>query len=50
MPSGGERRVLVIAASLTRSVHPVDLGDAITGLDTKSAAIVLAALGHPSLR
>lgn len=31
--SGGERRVLAIAASLAVSNRPVDLGDAITGLD-----------------
>lgn len=47
---GGEQRVLAISASLAISDHPVDLRDAITGLDAESAAIVLAALAHASRR
>jgi hypothetical protein len=31
--SGGERRALAIASSLASAVHPVDLSDAVTGLD-----------------
>ncbi|MWV32057.1 hypothetical protein [Rathayibacter iranicus] len=31
--SGGERRVLAIVCSLASGDHPVDLGDAITGID-----------------
>lgn len=44
--SGGERRLLAIAASLASSAHPVDLGDAITGLDPDALAAVLDALAH----
>lgn len=44
--SGGERRVLDIACSLVSSDHPVDLGDAITGLDPDTLRCVLAALAH----
>ncbi|OYO00739.1 hypothetical protein CGZ95_08945 [Enemella evansiae] len=44
--SGGERRVLAVAASLVSDAHPVDLGDAITGLDPDAARLVLAALAH----
>lgn len=50
MLSGGERRVLTIAASLASSDHPVDLRDAIISLDAASAAIVLAALAHACQR
>lgn len=42
--SGGERRVLAIAASLASSDHPVALGDAITGLDPDAFDAVLDAL------
>jgi hypothetical protein len=54
--SGGERRVLAIASSLASAEHPVDLGDAITGLDPDALGLVLEALAHaggldrPSLR
>lgn len=44
--SGGERRVLAIAVSLVDSDRPVDLGDAVTGLDTATLLTVLAALAH----
>lgn len=44
--SGGERRVLDIVCSLVSSDHPVDLGDAITGLDPKVLRRVLRALAH----
>lgn len=44
--SGGERRVLELATSLTSDDHPVDLGDAITGLDPHVLDAVLRALGH----
>lgn len=44
--SGGERRVLAVATSLISAEHPVDLGDAITGLDTDAFMRVLAALAH----
>ncbi|WP_432789359.1 hypothetical protein QYM46_13610 [Brevibacterium sp. K11IcPPYGO002] len=42
--SGGERRVLAIAMSLASSEHPVDLGDAIAGLDPDALDTVLDAL------
>lgn len=44
--SGGERDVLAIALSLAVSNRPVDLGDAITGLDPDTLEAVLAALAH----
>lgn len=44
--SSGERRVLEIATSLVSPEHPVDLGDAITGLDPHVLDAVLRALGH----
>ncbi len=44
--SGGERRVLHIAMSLASSDHPVDLSDAITGIDGDALGHVLAALAH----
>ena len=43
--SGGERRVLLLAASLAGGV-PVDLGDAVSGLDRANLHLVLAALSH----
>ncbi|WP_169252850.1 hypothetical protein [Brevibacterium sp. 'Marine'] len=42
--SGGERRVLEIATSLASSEHPVDLSDAITGLNPDALDAVLEAL------
>lgn len=44
--SGGERRVLAIATSLASSDHPVDLSDAICGLDPDALDAVLEALAH----
>ena len=43
--SGGERRVLAIAAALGTRTH-VDLAENITGLDRTHAQLVLAALAH----
>lgn len=43
--SGGERRVLAIAASLAGG-DPVDLSDAITGIDQDAMRHVLSALEH----
>ena len=43
--SGGERRIVDIAVSLLGD-HPVDLADAISGLDRDHLALVLAALAH----
>ncbi|MGB5759090.1 MAG: hypothetical protein WBM50_19410 [Acidimicrobiales bacterium] len=43
--SGGERRLLALAASLG-SGHPVDLVDALTGLDTWNAQVVVDAIAH----
>ncbi|MBF8190699.1 hypothetical protein ITP53_34310 [Nonomuraea sp. K274] len=39
--SGGERRILLIAASIARAV-PVDLSDALTGLDRANIGLVAA--------
>jgi len=51
--SGGEGRVLRIAASIAEGV-PVDLREAVTGLDENNAALaaaaVLHAAGHRALR
>lgn len=44
--SGGERRVLAIATSLVSVDHPVDLGDAVAGIDPASFVAVVQALGH----
>lgn len=44
--SGGERRVLLLAASLASEAHPVDLGAAITGVDPDALQHVLEALAH----
>jgi len=43
--SGGERRILQAAASLAAGI-PVDLGDAATGLDARSAQRLLTAISH----
>jgi hypothetical protein len=45
--SGGERRILRLAASLAGGI-PVDLCDAITGLDERNTGLLLAAIGHAS--
>jgi hypothetical protein len=43
--SGGERRLLALAASLG-SGHLVDLADALTGLDTWNGQAVVDAIAH----
>jgi hypothetical protein len=43
--SGTEKRVLRIAASLAAG-HPVNLRDAIPGLDQRNVALVVAAVRH----
>jgi hypothetical protein len=43
--SGGERRLLAVAASLG-SGHPVDLVDALGGLDNWNAQVVVDAIAH----
>lgn len=45
--SGGERRILRLAASLDGGI-PVDLRDAITGLDEHNTSLLLAAIDHAS--
>lgn len=44
--SGGQRRVLAVASSLVSSEHPVDLGDAITGIDPEAFVLVAQAMGQ----
>lgn len=44
--SGGERRVLDLAAALASDAHPVALGDAVSGLDRKHLDLVLTAIAH----
>jgi hypothetical protein len=43
--SGGEERLLRLAASLAEGI-PVDLLDALSGLDEGNAALVVAAVAH----
>jgi hypothetical protein len=45
--SGGEGRVLQVAASIAAGV-PVDLRDALTGLDAANAALAAGAVLHAS--
>jgi hypothetical protein len=45
--SGGERRILMLAASLAGGI-PVDLRDAVTGLDDRNIRRLLAAIRHAS--
>ncbi|MBT2538799.1 hypothetical protein [Arthrobacter sp. ISL-69] len=45
MLSGGERRFLLLAASLAENVQVV-LGDVVPGLDRGNLALVLAAIAH----
>jgi hypothetical protein len=45
--SGGEQRVLRLAASLADGV-PVDLRDALTGLDQHNINLVVASILHAS--
>lgn len=51
--SGGERRMLQVTASLAAGI-PVDLRDAVTGLDSRNACLladaVLSASGHRDAR
>lgn len=46
--SGGERRVVDVAASLLDPEHPIDLNDAIPGLSRDGVVLVLAAIAHAS--
>jgi hypothetical protein len=43
--SGGERRILLLAASLAGGI-PVDLRDAVTGLDHDNTSRLLTAIRH----
>ena len=43
--SGGERRALLLSASLAGGI-PVDLGDAVTGLDDDNIARLITAILH----
>jgi len=45
--SGGERRVLLLSASLAGGI-PVDLRDAVTGLDDDNIARLVTAIRHAS--
>jgi len=45
--SGGERRVLLLSASLAAGV-PVDLRDAATGLDDRNIQRLITAIRHAS--
>jgi hypothetical protein len=47
--SGGERRVLQLAASLARDI-PVRLGDAVTGIDQRNVGLLVKAIRHVSGR
>ena len=46
--SGGEQRLLMIAASLGSDNEPVDLSHSVSGLDRGLTALVLAAISHAS--
>jgi hypothetical protein len=41
--SGGERRILQLSASLAGGI-PVDLRDAVTGLDDRNTALIITAI------
>jgi hypothetical protein len=45
--SGDERRILRLAASLAAGI-PVDLSDAVTGLDDRNIRHLITAIGHGS--
>jgi hypothetical protein len=45
--SGGERRILRLAASLADGI-PVDLRDALTGLDDRNLALAISSFAHAS--
>lgn len=44
--SGGERRIVDVAASLLSQDHPVNLSDAVSNLDRDHQELVLAAIAH----
>ena len=44
--SGGERRLLMLAASIADVGVSVELGDAVNGLDRQALDLVLAAVAH----
>lgn len=48
--SGGERRVLTIAMSLASAEHPLDLSDAVCGLDDDTLDAILRGLAHSGKR
>lgn len=48
--SGGERRVLTIVMSLASAEHPLDLSDAVCGLDDDALDAVLRGLAHAGKR
>jgi len=45
--SGGERRILALAASLAAGI-PVDLRDSVTGIDQRNVQLLLSAIRHAS--
>ena len=45
--SGGERRILRLAASLAGGI-PVDLRDSVTSLDQRNIHLLISAIGHAS--
>jgi hypothetical protein len=45
--SGGERRILMLSASLAGGI-PVDLRDAVTGLDDRNTRLLVTAISHAS--
>jgi hypothetical protein len=45
--SGGERRILAVAASLAGGA-PVDLADTVSGVDRHAVELILAAISHAS--
>jgi len=45
--SGGERRLLLLSAGLAAGI-PVDLRDAVTGLDDRNTRHLLTAIRHAS--
>lgn len=47
--SGGERRILQLSASFAAGI-PVDLQDAVTGLDDRNIALLVSAIRHASGR
>jgi len=47
--SGGERRILQLSGSFAAGI-PVDLQDAVTGLDDRNIALLVSAIRHASGR